>query len=392
MSADADFGLPAADRPMFLVSAAREILLANPAALAIFGASLETEMVPLAKILSPESSPGTEQLLSDFEKIPPVTALKFRAQDGSTRIFSASICPFNSGADVFFIFQLFPETVPAELADAADDAVLAQKQKLDCALQLARSVVLDFNNALTSILGHASLLLGKAEADHPWRRSLIEVEKSAARAAEIANELAVFSRHEKESRRMPPRSLNVMTQRCVEFFRSSDGAKVSWKIQMERELFGARFDEAKLQQALTKILENAVEAVARIQGQIVVQTRNVILTEPTQDLGVHLAVGNYVAVEISDNGGGIEPEDLPKIFEPFFTTKRAPHRGLGLALVYGIVANHGGGVVVSSRPGAGMSARIYLPAEKKSSAKSWARTRICTARKRCWWWTTKSAC
>jgi len=65
-----------------------------------------------------------------------------------------------------------------------------------------------------------------------------------------------------------------------------------------------------------------------------------------------------------DNGNGIEPDVLPRIFEPFFTTKGKMHRGLGLALVYGIVTNHGGGVAISSQPGEGASARIYLPAEK----------------------------
>ena len=74
--------------------------------------------------------------------------------------------------------------------------------------------------------------------------------------------------------------------------------------------------------------------------------------------------GNYVCVEISDKGTGIEAETLPRIFEPFFTTKRAPHRGLGLALVYGIITNHGGGVAISSQPGQGTSARVYLPAER----------------------------
>jgi signal transduction histidine kinase len=365
MDADAVFGLPVADRPMFLVGAAREILLANPAAVEIFGMMLQTESLPLGKIWSPENSMASEQLLSDLEKISPAMALKFRAQDGSTRIFSVAICPFKSGADVLFIFQLFPEAIPMEPANPFSDDGMAQRQKLDCALQLARTVSLDFNNALTSILGHTSLLLGKAEADHPWRRSLMEVEKSAARAAEIANELAVFSRQEKEARRTPPGDLNVMAQRCVDFFRNSSGAKIKWKVQLERELFGARFDEAKLQQALTKILENAVEAVAGGEGQIVVQTRNVVLTEPTQDLAAHLAAGTYVSVEITDNGGGIAPEVLPRIFEPFFTTKKAPHRGLGLALVYGIVANHGGGVAISSQPGAGASARIYLPAENE---------------------------
>jgi CheY-like chemotaxis protein len=133
----------------------------------------------------------------------------------------------------------------------------------------------------------------------------------------------------------------------------------------ERRLFEARFDEAKVQQALTKILENAVEAFgANGTGQIAVHTRNVELTEATQDRNVRLAAGAYVCVEISDRGTGIEAEALPRIFEPFFTTKRPPHRGLGLALVYGIITNHGGGVAISSQPGMGTSARVYLPAEK----------------------------
>jgi two-component system cell cycle sensor histidine kinase/response regulator CckA len=216
------------------------------------------------------------------------------------------------------------------------------------------------------VLGHTSLLLGKAEAGHPWRHSLLEVEKSAGRAAEIANDLAVFSRQEKETRRTPPGNLNLVMNRCVDFFRNAHGEKIIWKVQPERNLFGARFDEAKVQQALTKVLENAIEAViAAGNGQISVLTRNVELSAPTQDLNVRLTAGSYVCVEITDNGRGIDPEILPKIFEPFFSTKGGTHRGLGLALVYGIISNHGGGVAVSSQPGAGASVRIYLPAEKE---------------------------
>jgi two-component system, cell cycle sensor histidine kinase and response regulator CckA len=129
-------------------------------------------------------------------------------------------------------------------------------------------------------------------------------------------------------------------------------------------LFASRFDEAKLQQALTKVLENAVEAVNG-SGQVSVQTRNVELTAPAQDRTVKLTAGAHVCVEISDNGAGIEAANLARVFEPFFTTKQAPHRGLGLALVYGIVSNHGGGVAISSEPGKGAAARIYLPAEKQ---------------------------
>ena len=265
---------------------------------------------------------------------------------------------------------MLPAAAPAPATnavekDAAPDQALIHKQKLDRALQLARTISLDFNNVLTSILGHTSLLLSKAEAGHPWRNSLLEVEKSAARAAEISNELGQFSQPDKQqNRRVPPANLNAVTLRCVEFFKSGPGSKISWNLNLEKELFGSRFEEAKIQQALTKILENAVEAVNG-SGEIMVQTRNVELTTPSQDRNVKLAAGSHICVEVCDNGAGIDPVNLPRVFEPFFTTKKAPHRGLGLALVYGIVSNHGGGVVISSEPGKGASARIYLPAEKQ---------------------------
>jgi two-component system cell cycle sensor histidine kinase/response regulator CckA len=255
-----------------------------------------------------------------------------------------------------------PARAEVKAVDAGD---LVLKQKLDCALQLARTVSLDFNNALTSILGHVSFLLSKAEAGHPWRHALMEVEKSAERAAEVAHELQTFSRQEKETRRTPAGNLNLVVNRCVEFFRNAHGGATAWKTQLEKNLFSTRFDEAKVQQVLTKILENAVEAVTGGGGgQIVVQTRNIELSEPTQDRNVRLMPGAYVCVEVGDNGSGIAPDVLPRVFEPFFTTKKSPHRGLGLVLAYGIVTNHGGGVAVSSEAGKGTSVRIYLPAEK----------------------------
>jgi two-component system, cell cycle sensor histidine kinase and response regulator CckA len=155
----------------------------------------------------------------------------------------------------------------------------------------------------------------------------------------------------------------------VEFFKNNEGAKVTWSLNLEKELFTSRFEEAKIQQALTKVLENAVEAVNGC-GQVLVQTRNVELTTAAQDRNVKLNAGSYVSVEISDNGAGVEAVNLPRVFEPFFTTKNPPHRGLGLALVYGIVSNHGGGVTLSSEPGKGASARIYLPAEKQLVSQS----------------------
>ena len=387
MKPDVVFGLEGAAWPALLLDTDYRVLRANSAAAGFFGAAISSGTPPLSAIWPADNGMPPEKFFDHWQKSPaPTVDLKFCTAVGKTVIFTAAICLFDSEGRNWFVLQLLPFVDPLPMPEAAPVPVAAipppvpppepkpaptegggilLKQKLDCALQLARTVSLDFNNALTIVLGHTSLLLGKAEPGHPWRHSLMEVEKSAARAAEIANELAVFSRQEKETRRTPPGNLNLVMNRCVDFFRSAQGGKIVWKVQAERDLFGARFDEAKVQQALTKVLENAVEAVAAGgSGQILVQTRNVDLTEATQDRNARLAAGAYVCVEIGDNGGGIDPENLPRIFEPFFTTKGGGHRGLGLALVYGIISNHGGGVAVSSQVGAGASVRIYLPAEK----------------------------
>ena len=347
--------------PVLLVDGAGTVLRSNPAAVSAFGAALEGKTPELASIWSPENGTNAAEFLPNWERQPsPSHNLKFRVKDGSLAAFSVSICTFKADDDRVFLLQLLPA---ADAKHAAPDASAAHKQKLDCALQLARSVALDFNNALTTILGYTSLILSKAEPEHPWRRALLEVEKSAAKAAETANDLAEFSRTDKELRQQTAGNVNSILQRCTEFFQHSQTTPVTWQLQFDKRLFAAKFDEAKIQQAFMKIMENAAEAIKE-NGRVTVLTRNVELTEPTQDRNAKLAPGAYVCAEISDNGAGIEPDVLPRIFEPFFTTKKGPHRGLGLAWVYGIVTNHGGAVAVSSQPGAGASVRVYLPAEK----------------------------
>lgn len=357
MKLDSAFTLENASWPVLLIDAAANVVHANAMAIKTFGAALEAPRSKLSEIWMAEGGGSPETFFAKWEHSPlPAVSLKFRAQNGTAGTFLTSICPAAQEGQKFFLLQLVSENASSELA---------QKQKLDCALQLARTVSLDFNNALTSILGHVSLLLSKTEASHPMRASLLEIEKSAERAAEIAGDLGAFSLQEKEARTQAAGNLNLILQRAVDLFRNNaHGQKILWTLQLERKLFAAKFDEAKIQQAFVKILENAVQSVGA-EGRITVSSRGLELTEASQDRNARLSPGAYVCLEISDNGSGIEPEVLPRIFEPFFTTKKPPHRGLGLAWVYGIVTNHGGGVAVSSQTGSGTSVRVYLPAEKR---------------------------
>ena len=376
MKAEVVFQLENAIWPAFLVSPTGALEDVNAAAQAFFGERLQArEFTALGE--AETSSSSFLSLCDQFRT--PLIPLKFRGADGNVVTFRTSISPLNLSGQKYFLFQLYPGTSgntsfwkPADGKTPRPEGPFVeinaqQKQKLDCAMQLTRTVALDFNNSLTTILGHASYVLGHMESTHKWRFSLSEIEKASERAAEIANDLAVFSLDEKDKKPQVEGNLNVLIRRAIQLFQMPERKNIVWSQKFEKQLYTVHFDEAKLQQAFLKIIENAVEAIAEsplVNGQVSVQTRNIDVEDRTQDGNVQLVRGSYVCVEISDDGCGIDATGLTRIFEPFYTTKPG-HRGLGLAWVYGIVTNHGGGVAVSSQPDQGTAVRVYLPAVKK---------------------------
>jgi len=381
------FALENANWPALLVDAAGGIRAASQGARNTFGQIITTRPTLDQSIWSKENEQTPEQFFASYDELCDTTyQMRFKGRDGSTASFQVHVCPLQVNGEGLFLLQIFKAPAPEVKTEAPPPATatqtgtamlvrtetgtvmettVAHKQKLDCAMQLIRTVALDFNNALTSILGHASLLLGRIEAKHPLRGSLVEIEKSAQRAGEIANDLAAFSRQEKDARAQSHGNLNDVLRRSVEVFKQTQSETIQWKLGLQNRPFSATFDEAKMQQAFIKILENAVQAMENF-GTVYVNTRNTEVTEPLTDGAIRLAPGAYVCIEIADTGTGIPSEFLPRIFEPFFTTKKnLGHRGLGLAWVYGIVTNHGGSVAVTSEPGKGTSVRVYLPAQKK---------------------------
>src|SRR5438477_1803592 len=354
--------------PVFRVDKCRRICGVNKAAYEWFGERLET--LQLSGIWTIAHNELEWQQM--WQNPGGARKLKLLDKNHAEVEVTALICRLEHDDQQELVFQVVanapaasPSTPPASASGPPGvEHNLAHKQKLDCALHLTRTVALDFNNALTTILGHSSFVLGQIEAAHPFRVSLAEIEKAAEKAAEIANQLALFSLDDKNKRSQIAGNLNVLLRRSVQLFQTPDREGIIWSLQFENKLYSASFDEAKMQQAFVKILENAVEALDNRGGQISIETRNLELSEATQDRTAPLAAGTYVCVEIKDDGRGIEPNDLPRVFEPFFTTKYG-HRGLGLAWVYGIVTNHCGGVAISSSPKQGASVRIYLPATRK---------------------------
>ena len=252
---EGEFLLQEADWPAFLVRKNGQVVRANRAAVRAFGTAIEKPDFKLGMIWSPENRDSLEQFLGlPAPTLPP--RLKFRLKSGLPETFLAQVTSL--APEEVCLLQLLKEPAPATPApgDAAPAAPAgahtAQRQKLDCALQLARTVALDFNNALTSILGHTSLLLSKAEPGHPWRGSLVQIEKSADKAAEVAGDLAAFSLQEKDARAQTAGNLNTLLERTVEALQNSLPHPVTISRRLERKLFTANFDEAKMQQALVR--------------------------------------------------------------------------------------------------------------------------------------------
>ncbi|MGZ8900542.1 MAG: two-component system sensor histidine kinase NtrB, partial [Limisphaerales bacterium] len=376
------FALANANWPALLVDASGNIRAASQGAEDFFGEVITEHSTLEHSIWAKENSQRPEEFFAAYEELAdPCHELKFKLPDGSIEVYRTHICTVQADSTDLYLLQIFETqsaeaTMPAAPTAAKTtegftghtvvDAGVAQKQKLDCAMQLIRTVTLDFNNALTSILGHVSLLLAKAEPQNPMRGSLVEIEKSAQRAGEIASDLAAFSRQEKDTKAHASGNVNEILRRTVEVFKGAQPETIHWKLDLQNRVYGAKFDEAKMQQAFIKILENAVQAMEGF-GTVYISTRNLEISEPLKDGNARLVPGAYICVEISDTGKGITAEVLPRIFEPFFTTKKEiGHRGLGLAWVYGIVTNHAGSVAVKSEVGKGTSVRVYLPAQKKT--------------------------
>ncbi|MEN9572590.1 MAG: hypothetical protein RL514_445 [Verrucomicrobiota bacterium] len=379
-----DFPLETAGWPVLLVDGSGEILRANACACSVFGGADGLPPKRLVGLWTFDNGCSAEQFLKQLDKASaPVFPLKLQTSKEGLLPFVVHINHWQLAGQKAFLFQILTRSAPAPkpaersepapvtpvapppvLPDPAMNTAVTLQQKLLCALQLTRTVAMDFNNALTSILGHTTHVLAQMQSDHPWRSSVLQIEKAAGRATQVSFELSAFSREEKEAQPDLSGNLNKLVRKLVDQSKNFNANTLVWRPNLEARLFSAPFNEAKLGQALEKIIENAVEA-AGATGTISVATQNRDHASPLTDGRVTLPPGTYVCIEINDTGPGIPADVLPQVVDPFFTTKPG-HRGLGLAWAYGIITNHGGSLAITSLPGQGATVRVYLPADRKA--------------------------
>ncbi len=238
-----------------------------------------------------------------------------------------------------------------ELSEAQNE--LIHVERIASLGKLSSSVAHEINNPLSGILVYNKLIykqLNSADFYHPKKESILKnlkmIETETKRCGDIVKGLLDFSRKDRED--FEPTHLHKILDETYRLMTHSIKiADISFTTDFRAEKDLLQCSPNQLKQACVALVVNAAEAIQE-QGQIIIRTIN-----PDEE---------NIRVSISDNGSGIDKQDLPHIFEPFYSTKRdASGIGLGLSIVHGIIENHKGRIEVESEPGEGTTIAIILP-------------------------------
>jgi PAS domain S-box-containing protein len=241
---------------------------------------------------------------------------------------------------------------PAEMP--LSPAELLASNRMESLGRLACGVAHDFNNLLTTVSGGISLAADK----HDWA-PLAVAQKACTNAKDLARQLLAFARGEASGKKVV--SANTLLRETARI--ASAGSRTIVEFELDDAVHPVLVDTAQFVQVFTNLILNAIQAMPG-SGRIWIRTADMPLGQINS---VSLPAGDYVRIDIQDNGPGIPPENLERIFEPFFTT-RAEGTGLGLAMVRSIVAQHEGAIDVASTVGSGTTFTLYLPQARHEAA------------------------
>jgi len=278
-----------------------------------------------------------------------------RCKDGTLINVSIRGAPIKMGREQVAVFGIYRDITNQKRLEAR----LLHSQKMEAIGTLAGGISHDFNNLLQIIQGYTDILLTGKKPENQEYNDLLAIRDATARAAELTRELLTFSRKKKIILR--PLDLNHLIKQVNKILQRTFLKNIEIKLQLADKLKTIYGDPVQLEQVLINLALNARDAMPG-GGNLIISTG--ISTMDQEFCRTHpgAAPGTYALVTVSDNGQGIAEESLKHIFEPFYTTKDiGKGTGLGLAMVYGIVKEHQGYIMPSSKPGEGTTFEIYLP-------------------------------
>jgi nitrogen-specific signal transduction histidine kinase/ActR/RegA family two-component response regulator len=268
---------------------------------------------------------------------------------------------------VVFAFSLdITEQKRAEEEKRIIESQIIHTRKLESLGILAGGVAHDFNNLLTGILGNAGLARMHTPPSDRSLESIRNIEKIAVRAADLCNQLLAYSGKGKFV--VLPIDINPVILEMTALLETSLPRKTVLKHQLSREACTIEIDVSQFRQIIMNLILNACDSIGAVKGKIILRTGTAIKIEKKKGtqffLPENIRPGEFVFLEIQDDGAGMNPDTVDRIFDPFFTTK-TDGRGLGLSAVIGIVKGCGGLISIDSRTGTGTVFRIYFPASSK---------------------------
>ena len=265
------------------------------------------------------------------------------------------------------------ETLEARVEERTRDHELAlaklhEAQKLETLGQLTGGVAHDFNNLLTPVIGNLDLLRRRLPGDSNAQRLIDASLQAASRAATLVQRLLAFARRQDLS----VRSVNVgaLLDGMSDLIRRSLDPAIEVRISHAPDLPPARVDPNQLELAILNLAINARDAMPR-GGKLTIEAEGV----STDGHGT-LAAGDYVRITVRDTGTGMDQQTLARSVEPFFSTKGVGKgTGLGLSMVHGLAAQLGGVLSLTSKPGQGTTAEIWLPKANEAASEEDLETR-----------------
>jgi two-component system, cell cycle sensor histidine kinase and response regulator CckA len=243
--------------------------------------------------------------------------------------------------------------------DLKKESLFRQTQKMEAIGQLSGGIAHDLNNLLAPILGYADMILHDLKPDDRYYKELSLIKRSSERAKDLTWQLLAFSR--KQILEMKKVDLIDVIAEFQKILRRTLHEDIVIKVVHSSSHIFINADMDKIRQVLINLTVNAQNAMPD-GGTITIEAIDAVLDESYTDIHPDIRPGSYALLSFSDTGCGMDRKTMEHVFEPFFTTKdpgKGP--GLGLAMVYGIVKQHGGHVMVYSGLGLGTTFKIYLP-------------------------------
>ena len=238
-------------------------------------------------------------------------------------------------------------------------AQLFQAQKMEAIGTLAGGIAHDFNNLLQAISGLTQLLMLEKRTDHPDHAKLTAITDATQKASTLIKQLLLFSR--KLDSEIKPVDLNQEVRQTLRLLERTLPKMIEIEFLPGPDLHVLSADPIQIEQVLINLAINAGDAMPE-GGKLIFRTRNVSFDEVVTDTIPEPDCRGYVLLSVEDTGSGMDEEVMRHIFEPFFTTKElGKGTGLGLAMSYGIMQNHGGWIHCDSKPGAGTVFSLYFP-------------------------------